>query len=541
MIDIKILLIVLYSDGMWMGLEEIGISSICSFLRQSGEDVRLIGTKEEKLDYNELLRFQPDFIGFVIYETSKNVVFHVAEKIKEFLPACYLVAGGIYTTCVKEKLLEECPQFDYVITGEGEESFGLLLKAAGDPCAMDQVPGLIYRGHDGIHAHPQPGLLEDLNALPFPSRDILVDNKLKVAQISGSRGCTGRCDFCSSQLFRKKWIGRTPQNIGEEIETIHHHYGIHIFNFIDCSFEDPGVNYERVYAIADEIIRRGLVISFMANFRPSFYKKAQDALMSRLKEAGLLCGFIGIEAGNDEDLRQYNKRTTVVDNVKTFQLFARHDINVQPGFINFNPFSTMQTVEANYHFLDRYDLLNNMGLIANRYRMYPGTRLSVRVEKEGLLDAQESNMEIAYHFQDQRVEHLCRYIERLLTPHYSLFPLLSAIENYASMYRLVTAHYTNVYRKRLCMDAVDAVALYRAQSDTLLKKINGWISRWYGALIELAKDGWQESAADTITEKLLDKARLEDAVQNLNRIRNHLNKALISGHPELSFYVVSSF
>ena len=128
-----------------------------------------------------------------------------------------------------------------------------------------------------------------------------------------------------------------------------------------------------------------------------------------------------------------------------------------------------------------------------------------------------------------------------MTPHYSLFPLLSAIENYASMYRLVTAHYTNVYRKRLCMDAVDAVALYRAQSDTLLKKINGWISRWYGALIELAKDGWQESAADTITEKLLDKARLEDAVQNLNRIRNHLNKTLISGHPELSFYVVSSF
>ncbi len=32
-IDIKILLIVLYSDGMWMGLEEIGISSICSFLQ----------------------------------------------------------------------------------------------------------------------------------------------------------------------------------------------------------------------------------------------------------------------------------------------------------------------------------------------------------------------------------------------------------------------------------------------------------------------------------------------------------------------------
>ena len=33
----------------------------------------------------------------------------VAEKIKELLPACYLVAGGIYPTCVKEKLLEECP------------------------------------------------------------------------------------------------------------------------------------------------------------------------------------------------------------------------------------------------------------------------------------------------------------------------------------------------------------------------------------------------------------------------------------------------
>ncbi len=131
----------------------------------------------------------------------------------------------------------------------------------------------------------------------------------------------------------------------------------------------------------------------------------------------------------------------------------------------------MQTVEANYHFLDRYDLLNNMGLIANRYRMYPGTRLSVRVEKEGLLDAQESNMEIAYHFQGSTGgTSSADTLNGFLTPHYSLFPLLSAIENYAPMYRLVTAHYTNVYRKRLCMDAVDAVALYRAQSDTLLKK-----------------------------------------------------------------------
>lgn len=485
--------------------------------------------------------FQPDFIGFVIYETFRNAVFHVAEKIKELLPACCLVAGGIYPTCVKERLLEESPWFDYVLTGEGEESFGLLLKAAGDPFAMDRVPGLIYRGREGSHANPRPALLENLNVLPFPSRDFLLNSRLKVAQIFGSRGCTGRCDFCSSQLFRKKWIGRTPQNIGEEIESVHHRYGIHIFNFIDCSFEDPGVNYERVCAIVDEIIRRGLVISFMANFRPFFYKKADDALMSRLKDVGLLCGFIGIEAGNDDDLRQYNKRTTVADNVETFRLFARHDINIQHGFINFAPFSTMQTAEANYHFLDRYDLLNNMRLIANRYRMYPGTRLSVRVEKEGLLDAQASNMEIDYHFWDQRVENPCRYMERLLTPHHPLFPLLSAIENYASMYQLVTAHYTNVYRKRQCMDAVDAVALYRAQSDTLLKEINGWISRWYGALIELAKDGWQESAADTITEKSLDKARLEDAVQHLNRMRNHLNKALISGHSELSFYVVSSF
>ncbi len=53
--------------------------------------------------------------------------------------------------------------------------------------------------------------------------------------------------------------------------------------------------------------------------------------------------------------------------------------------------------------------------------------------------------------------------------------------------------------------------------------------------------GGKNPRQDNDYRKLLDKARLEDAVQNLNRIRNHLNKALISGHPELSFYVVSSF
>ena len=93
----------------------------------------------------------------------------------------------------------------------------------------------------------------------------------------------------------------SPKLFVDEIEIIVKKYGIKIFNFIDCSFEDPGTNYERMASIANEIKARELDIQYFVFVRAEFHRNASDELMKLLVSSGLSSVMIGVETGNEFD------------------------------------------------------------------------------------------------------------------------------------------------------------------------------------------------------------------------------------------------
>ncbi len=63
--------------------------------------------------------------------------------------------------------------------------------------------------------------------------------------------------------------------------------------------------------IYDLIIERKLKVSLHLFTRAELVVKEPDSYFIKAAKAGVECFYIGIESGNDEDLKLYNKRATV--------------------------------------------------------------------------------------------------------------------------------------------------------------------------------------------------------------------------------------
>ena len=166
-------------------------------------------------------------------------------------------------------------------------------------------------------------------------------------------GCAANCSFCGG--VRDKWSGREPEEIVEEIQRLEAQYNIRAFNFTDKSIEDPiqRGGKDRFEKLCDLLIATGRKYAFSAYIRAeSFKDNPKDrALLEKARRAGFVEFFVGVEAGNEEDLRLYNKRATVKDNKNILSLLPQYDINPYYGFIMLNPYSTPETLKANYQFL----------------------------------------------------------------------------------------------------------------------------------------------------------------------------------------------
>ena len=104
-------------------------------------------------------------------------------------------------------LNNEAINIDAVITGEAEQTMVELLARLQHGKEPEGVPGVVFRQGASIIKNPPRPLTEDLDALPFPARDLLGDmnqyipppatyRRKPVTTLITSRGCNRRCIFC---------------------------------------------------------------------------------------------------------------------------------------------------------------------------------------------------------------------------------------------------------------------------------------------------------------------------------------------------------
>lgn len=191
----------------------------------------------------DLYKRQPDILGFSCYIWNIEETLTVIKMIKKVLPETTIILGGPEVTYDVPYWLERIPEADFIVIGEGEETFKQLLSEIDGKQNWSGVSGIGYLENGQPKINPQRNKL-DLRDLPSPFRFEEDKSQLskRITYIETSRGCPFRCQFCLSSIeVGVRYFNR--EAIKEDIRYLMAN-GAKTIKFVDRTF-----NISRSYAM----------------------------------------------------------------------------------------------------------------------------------------------------------------------------------------------------------------------------------------------------------------------------------------------------
>jgi anaerobic magnesium-protoporphyrin IX monomethyl ester cyclase len=191
----------------------------------------------------DLYRRRPDVLGFSCYIWNIEETIRIITMIKKIKPNLIIVLGGPEVSYDTDYWMRRIPEVDFIVMGEGEETFHHLLNEIRGNSKWHLVFGAAYRkGAEVILNPPRPKV--DLNVIPTPHRFIEDVPQLpnRVVYFETSRGCPFSCQFCLSSVevgVRYFDIDRTKRDLEYLVES-----GAKLVKFVDRTF-----NIKRDYAM----------------------------------------------------------------------------------------------------------------------------------------------------------------------------------------------------------------------------------------------------------------------------------------------------
>jgi radical SAM superfamily enzyme YgiQ (UPF0313 family) len=339
-----------------------------------------------------LKKESPDLVGISFGTQIRFSAFDLARLIKKNFPSVPIVAGGPHPTLTAEDTLENISEIDIVVRGEGEISFLNLVKAIDNKEDLGDVRGISFRNEMGqiVSTPPQP-LIQDLNSLPLPARDLLPMEKYEqktilskkiCTSILTSRGCPYRCVYCStSRQWGHQIRHRSAKNVVDEIEYLLRTYPfLEGIRFFDDVFT---VDKKRAIDICQEIIRRKININWECEVRANTIDRELAKIM---RKAG--CEFIdlGVESGSNRILKNIKKAITTEQAIAAVKTIKEAGIEVKAFIMHGLPGETYKDIKKTV-FLSRY-LFYELGIEGTTQAIsliYPGTELEKIAKEFGTL------------------------------------------------------------------------------------------------------------------------------------------------------------
>ena len=367
-------------------LAPLGLISLATVARRAGFDVRLF---DPSLDrdlgrvQDQLRRFAPRVIGLSVssdlYPTARQLCAFAREL------GAVSVLGGPHATICADEIFADCPQLDYLVSGEGEQSFVELLRCLAQDRRPEAVPGVSYRAGAQVSHNPSPDWITDIDSLPPPDRSLLPTyGSYSASGYTGlilTRGCPYRCSFCQPALkqvagpFRKK----SAVAVADEIERLYRQEGNRRFHIDDDLFV---LHRGWIRRIAGELERRGLLgkLRFIVLCRVDLFDHELARLLAYL---GVYYVMFGVESGCQELLDGFQKRTTTARIERAFGLARAHGFKTHAFVILGSPDETAGSLRQTEALVRRLD---PSSIFLSQYAPLPGTGLRRQMEREGRLN-----------------------------------------------------------------------------------------------------------------------------------------------------------
>ncbi len=341
---------------------------------------------------------QPNVIGISTLFAGDAIEAHdMLKAAREICPNAVTALGGHYPFTMPERALND-ENLDYLIMGEGEESFTALidyLNGVGD------FPKHCYtrENRQTIVTGDFPAV-KDITKLPIPARHLLPMDKYfqfmaeremyKPLQnpsttLMATRGCPLACTFCMHTAMNgADYEKRQVDNVRAEVEHLVATYGVREINFVD---ENLTLYKKFTMSLTDMLKEMKLSWYMMAG---TYVNSLTPEILVRLRESGCYRLKFNVESANPETLEIMRKPVNLNRALELIALAKKLGFVVQGQFVIGYPNETIESIHRQTDWINKADFDYVTFCVATPY---PGTTLYKQVKAAGFLttDSEEDH------------------------------------------------------------------------------------------------------------------------------------------------------
>jgi radical SAM superfamily enzyme YgiQ (UPF0313 family) len=319
-------------------------------------DIHIFDEEAEDIDFS----LQPDIVGITALGNTVKRGYEIADRFRQ--KGVTVVMGGPQVSFNVEQSLEHA---DAIVIGEAE--------GAWQECLQDFEGGKVKQIYKNASVC-------DFKKSPIPRWDLIRTNRFMAIPVQVSRGCPYKCEFCAVRnLMGKKHRYREIDDVITEIKALPKR---------QLTFADDNLTANKKYAHELMEKLKPLKISWMCQASVDLCE--DEALLTKMAEAGCTSILIGIESLDDASLQETHKHQNKTEKFEQgIKTIHDHGIHVIGSFIVGFDSDHLDAFDKIYDFT----IKNPITMVSlNILTAYPGTDLYERMKRDGRINAVDTDM-----------------------------------------------------------------------------------------------------------------------------------------------------
>ncbi len=274
-------------------------------------------------------------IGFSVVFQQTLASIALAKALKQRYPDIPIMMGGAtFEDDIAEEIMKGCPEVDYVHCGDADETLAPAIRRLYSGESMAGMPGMMWRGPEGVAYAGRAPNLADMNKTPVPDFDEYFYARKEggyhdsdqsegvLLPIETARGCwwgvKNHCTFCGLNRAGMEFRSKRVENVIEQLDELSRRYGILDFNAIDNIIEP-----EYIDRLFRQLGEANTDIRIHYEVRPSLSR----AQLRHMRRGGLFSIQPGVESFSTHILKLMRKHTTGVRNLELIKWSTYYGIN----------------------------------------------------------------------------------------------------------------------------------------------------------------------------------------------------------------------
>lgn len=310
----------------------IGTMQLSSMLKKHGHEASVFISYDKDL-VADVLKYRPSVVGFSSSTIEHVFALDMAKRLRWAGCRTPIIMGGPHPTFYPEETIKY-ENINALCAGEGDDLIVEIANRIDSNADFSDLKNLWVKKDGIVVKNEMRDLIEDLDSLPFPDRDIyfkkhpVLRNNPTATFILG-RGCPFNCSYCFNHLLKKIYAGKgrfvrfpSVDYAIFQIKDARKKYG---FKWVQLN--DDTININRKWF--EEFLKRykkEIGVPFICNIRAD---AMDEDLADLMVYAGVDRITFGLESGNEKIRKNIlNRNTPNEQMIKVGHMFKKRGVRV---------------------------------------------------------------------------------------------------------------------------------------------------------------------------------------------------------------------